>query len=147
MSKSNPFEILKEDHREVAKLFREIEDTTERAEKTRDTLFAEIKTALELHSQIEETILYPALEKVEKTHDLTLESEEEHKVVKELLLQLDSEDATTEEWTAKLTVLIENVEHHVEEEENDLFPKAEQALSEEDLTALEEALAAAKNQA
>lgn len=147
MSKSDPFAILKEDHRAVAKLFREIEDTTERAEKTRDTLFAEIKAALDEHTRIEEEILYPALEKAEKTHALTLEAEEEHAVVKDLLAQLESEDATAEEWTAKLTVMIENVEHHVEEEENDLFPKAEQALTEDELTALEEELIAAKNQA
>jgi hemerythrin-like domain-containing protein len=147
MPNSKPFAILMEDHREVAKLFRQIEDTTERAEKTREELFAEIKTALDLHAQIEESILYPALEKVDKTHDLTLESVEEHAVVKQLLSELESEDQTTEEWTAKLTVLIENVEHHVEEEESDLFPKAEQALTEDELAALEQELVAAKSQA
>lgn len=147
MPNSKPFAILIEDHRKVAKLFREIEDTTERAEKTRDGLFAEIKTALDEHTRIEEEVLYPALERADKTHELTLEAEEEHKVVKELLAQLESEDNTTEEWTAKLTVMIENVEHHVKEEENELFPKAEKALNEDELTTLEEELVASKGQA
>jgi hemerythrin superfamily protein len=144
MAQANPFTSLKEDHRKVAKLFEEILDTTERAEKTRKQLFAEIQTALEEHTTLEEAVLYPALEKVELTHDLTLEAEEEHKVAKTLLEELASEDETTEEWTAKMTVLKENIEHHVKEEEEELFPDAEKAMNEEDLAALAEGLEAGR---
>jgi hemerythrin-like domain-containing protein len=144
MANPNPFTSLKEDHKKVAAMFAEIEDTTERAEKTRQEVFAELKTALDMHTTLEETALYPALEKVDLTHDLTLEAEEEHKVAKDLLEQLAAEDPTTEEWTAKITVLRESIEHHVEEEETELFPDAEKAMSEDDLTALAEALAATR---
>lgn len=146
MSNSKPFVMLIEDHRADSKLFRNIEDTTERAAKTREQLFIEINTALDKHAEIEEMILYPALEKQEKTRPLTLKSEQEHAVVKQLLSELAAEDQTAEEWTAKMKVLIENVEHHIEEEENELFPKAEQALSEEELQSLENELMNAKNQ-
>lgn len=140
MPKVNPFESLNKDHRKIAKLFEEIESTTERAEKTRKQLFEELQKALENHTVIEESVLYPALEEVEITHDMTLEAEEEHKVAKTLLDELASEDESTEEWTAKITVLRENIEHHVEEEETELFPDAEKALSEEELLALEEGM-------
>ncbi len=140
MADTNLFQSLIEDHHRVAKLFEQISDTTERAEKTREDLFADIKTALENHTKLEETALYPALEKVNQTHDMTLEAEEEHKVVKTLLEELATEDPTTEEWTAKITVLKENIEHHVKEEEEELFPKAEKAMTEDDLAVLSEAL-------
>ena len=140
MPNPNPFVSLKEDHRKVEKIFEEILDTTERAEKTRKQLFAELKTALDMHTKLEETALYPALEAIEKTHDLTLEAVEEHNVAKTLLEELESGDETTEEWTAKMTVLKENIEHHVKEEEGELFPDAEKAMSEDELSALAESM-------
>jgi hypothetical protein len=123
--------LLKKDHRVVAELLKEIEATTERAEKTRDELFAKIKKMLDVHSEIEETILYPALKETEETHDITLEAYEEHAVVKTLLAELAAEDKTTEAWLAKLTVMRENIEHHVEEEEKEMFKEMEQALPKE----------------
>jgi hemerythrin-like domain-containing protein len=127
----NPFEVLIEDHRKAEKLFDELLDTTERAEKTRDDVFDELKTELDLHSEIEETILYPALEEIDETHDISLEAAQEHAVMKQLLEELEDEDKTTEEWTAKLTVLKENILHHIEEEENEMFPEAQDLLTEE----------------
>jgi iron-sulfur cluster repair protein YtfE (RIC family) len=144
MANIEPFEILKKDHRKVEEIFEELEDTTERAEKTRQELFEELKTALDAHAELEESILYPALEKIGKTHDLTLEAVEEHAVVKTLLEELANEDETTEEWTAKIKVLKENVDHHVKEEEDELFPNAEQAMGKDDLLELAEELEAAK---
>ncbi len=134
------FAVLRKDHRAVEELFKQLEDTTERAEKGRTELFAELKELLDQHTEIEETILYPALEKVELTHDATLEAEEEHNVAKTLLAELEASDPTTEHWTAKLTVLRESIEHHVEEEENELFPQAEKALDQDTLAELEEQL-------
>ena len=73
----------------------------------------------------------PALEEAEETHDITLEAYEEHNLVKQLLAELESEAKDQEQWTAKFTVLKENVEHHVEEEEGELFPKARKVLGKE----------------
>jgi Hemerythrin HHE cation binding domain len=122
----DPFELLKKDHKKVSELFKKIEATTGKAKLG---VFKQIKSELDLHSHIEETILYPALEKAKETRDLTLEAYEEHKVVKDLLGQLAAAKTPSDEWQAKLTVLQENVEHHVKEEENDLFDKANDVLT------------------
>ena len=132
----NAFDILKEDHKKVADLFEKLEPTTERAIKTREELFAKLKMELEVHSHIEETILYPVLKEIEETRDITLEGIEEHRIVKQLLTELDRISKDTEQWTAKLTVLKENVEHHVEEEEGEMFKQARSALSKEQIEQL-----------
>jgi hemerythrin-like domain-containing protein len=129
------FNLLKADHRKVEELFSELESASGQA-KLR--VFEQIKTELELHTHIEETIFYPALEKPKPTHDLTLEAYEEHDVVKKLLREMSKAKSATEEWEAQAKVLQENVEHHVEEEENELFEKAQEALSEEQIEALGE---------
>jgi hemerythrin-like domain-containing protein len=127
------FDLLKADHRKVEELFAQLES----ASGTRKlSVFNQIKTELELHTQIEEKIFYPALEKPKETHDLALEAYEEHAVVKKLLRELSRARTANEEWEAKAKVLQEKVEHHVEEEENELFPKADQALSDEELDEL-----------
>jgi iron-sulfur cluster repair protein YtfE (RIC family) len=140
----NAFTLLKADHDKVAKLLEQIDQTTERGVKTREELFAKVKTELDLHAQIEETIFYPALEQAEETRDITLEAFEEHRLVKQLLKELESLSKDTEEWTAKFTVLKENVEHHVEEEEGEMFPKAKKVLSKEDQETLGARLEEAK---
>jgi hypothetical protein len=76
------------------------------------------------------------LEKADETHEISLEAYEEHKVVKRLLAELEAEPKDTEEWSAKFTVLKENVEHHVEEEEGEMFKKARKVLSEEEIEEL-----------
>jgi iron-sulfur cluster repair protein YtfE (RIC family) len=135
------FNLLKADHRKVAGLFDELESADGKAKLQ---VFEQIKTELELHTHIEEKIFYPALEKPRETHDLTLEAYEEHDVVKKLLRQLSRAKTANEEWEAQAKVLRENVEHHVEEEENELFEKAEAALGEERIEALGEEMAAEK---
>ena len=142
----NAFALLKADHEKVAGILETIEDTTERAVKGRDELFARLKGELDLHAMIEEEIFYPALEETEETREITLEAYEEHRLVKQLLAELEAEPKDTEEWTAKFTVLKENIEHHVEEEEGELFKKARQALSEEEIETLGEQLQDAKQQ-
>ena len=137
----DPFELLKTDHRKVEQLFSELESATG---KKKLTVFEQIKTELELHTQIEEKIFYPALEEPEETHELALEAYEEHDVVKKLLRQLSKAKSANEEWEAQAKVLQENVEHHVQEEENELFEKAESALGEEELEELGERMAAEK---
>lgn len=135
------FSLLKADHQKVAALFEQLEAARGKAKLG---VFNQIKTELELHTHIEEKIFYPAVEKPEETHDLTLEAYEEHDVVKKLLKELSRAKSADDEWEAQAKVLQENVEHHVEEEENELFPKAENVLSEEDIEDLGERMEAEK---
>lgn len=141
----NAFTLLKQDHRTVADLLEKIDKTTERALKTREELFTRLKTELDIHAKIEETIFYPAIESEEETREITLEAFEEHRLVKQLLAELESMPKDAEEWTAKFTVLKENVEHHVEEEEGEMFPKAKKVLAKEDQETLGVRLEEAKN--
>lgn len=140
----NAFTLLKEDHKKVAGILEKLDATTERGVKTREELFTQLKTELDIHAEIEETIFYPELEKHDETRDITLEGIEEHRIVKELLAELDAMAKDDEVWTAKMTVLKENVEHHVEEEEGEMFPKARKALTEEEIESLGTRLEAAK---
>ncbi|HZG53271.1 MAG TPA: hemerythrin domain-containing protein [Pyrinomonadaceae bacterium] len=128
--------LLKTDHEKVSGIFEKLEETTESAEKTREELFAQLKQELDLHAHIEETIFYPVLKKSEETREITMEGIQEHHVVKVLLRELDAMGVGSETWTAKLKVLKENVEHHVEEEEDDMFKKARTVLSKEQLEEL-----------
>ncbi|HEV2861221.1 MAG TPA: hemerythrin domain-containing protein [Pyrinomonadaceae bacterium] len=132
----NAFQLLKEDHKKVSGIFQQLEPTTERALKTREELFTKLKQELDIHAQIEETIFYPAIKDAHETREITLEGFEEHHVVKTLLGELEAMPVDTEEWAAKLKVLQENVEHHVEEEEEEMFQKARQVLSEEEINNL-----------
>jgi iron-sulfur cluster repair protein YtfE (RIC family) len=142
----NAFELLKQDHKKVAGIFEKLEPTTERAEKTREELFTQLKQELTVHTTIEEQIFYPAIKDADETHEITLEAFEEHAVVKQLLSELEADPKDTEEWKAKLTVLKENVEHHVEEEETEMFPKAKKVLSAEQIEELGTRMEAAKQQ-
>jgi iron-sulfur cluster repair protein YtfE (RIC family) len=140
----NAFTLLKADHEKVAGILEKIEGTTERAIKGREELFAQLKNELDVHTRIEETILYPALEEYEETRDISLEAYEEHAIVKQLLKELASSRKDDEQWTAKFTVLKENIEHHVEEEEGEMFKKARKVLSEDEIATLGERLQEAK---
>jgi iron-sulfur cluster repair protein YtfE (RIC family) len=137
----DPFKLLKEDHEKVSELFKRIESASGQAKLK---LFKELKSELDLHAHIEETIFYPLLEKPRESHDITLEAYEEHKVVKDLLAQLAGAKKPSDEWEAKLTVLRENVEHHVNEEEGELFDKASDVLTGEQAEALGDQMAAEK---
>ena len=136
------FQLLKEDHRKVEQLFSQLERASGKAKLD---VFKQIKTELELHTHVEEMVFYPALAEPEQTHDLTLEAYEEHAVVKKLLKELSRAKTANDEWEAQAKVLQENVEHHVEEEENELFKKADKALSAEELEELSERMIAEKS--
>jgi len=124
----NAIQLLKDDHKKVSALFEQLEPTTERAEKAREELFGKLKQELDIHAKIEESIFYPAIKQAAETRDIVMEGFEEHHVIKILLKELDSMPVGTEQWTAKLKVLKENVEHHVEEEEGEMFPKSKDVL-------------------
>ena len=125
--------MLKTDHDKVKKLLTELETTTERGVKTREELFATIKGELTVHEVIEEEIFYPALKSHPKAKDIVLEGYEEHHVVDLLMGELESLDVSDEAWGAKALVMKENVEHHIEEEEGEMFKQARQVFDRQEL--------------
>lgn len=136
-------ELLKQDHQAVKDLFEEAEAAEE--QKDKEQIFDEIKTELETHARIEETIFYPAMEKHRELKDMVRESIEEHKKTKTLLQAIDNLKTDSKEFEPKLRALMETVEHHAEEEEEaKLFPKVRQVLDEKALEQLGQELEAAK---
>jgi hypothetical protein len=138
--------LLKDDHEKVSGIFEQLEPTTERAVKTREELFTKLKQELDIHAYIEEKIFYPVLKQEAETRAITLEGVEEHHVIKLLLNELAGMQVDSEQWTAKLKVLKENVEHHVEEEESEMFKGAREVLSKEQLATLGARMEAAKKE-
>jgi predicted DNA-binding protein len=116
--------LLEADHVKVKGLLNDLEATTERAEKTRSALFATIKGELTLHEIVEEEIFYPELKAHPKAKDIVLEGYQEHHVVDLLMSELEALDVSDETWGAKATVMKENIEHHIEEEEGEMFSQA-----------------------
>jgi hypothetical protein len=143
----NAIAMLEADHRKVKSLLAELESTTERGVKTRSELFATIKGELTLHETIEEEIFYPALKSHPKAVDIVLEGYQEHHVVDLLMGELEGMDVTDETWGAKATVMKENIEHHIEEEEGEMFQKARQVFDRAELEELGERMAARKQSA
>ena len=140
--------LLKDDHKTVEKLFKELEKAGGRAFKTKRKLADQVIEELTTHAYIEETVFYPAARKaVPDTAGHVLESIEEHHVVVWMLSELAGMDPADERFTAKVTVLIENVEHHIEEEEQEWFPKVREALGRKQLAEIGERLVAAKEKA
>ena len=138
--------LLEEDHKKVKKLLSDLDGTTERAVKTRQELFATVKQELEVHEAIEEEIFYPALKEHPKAKDLVLEAYEEHNVVDMVMKEIEGVAYDDETWGAKLTVMKENVEHHIEEEEDEMFKQARQVFSKDELVDLGERMATRKNE-
>ena len=143
----NAITLLKNDHDSMRQLLTELKSTTERGVKTRTELFATIKGALTLHEIIEEEIFYPELKAHPKAKDIVLEAYEEHHVVDLLMGELESLDVQDETWGAKALVMKENVEHHMEEEEGDMFRKARQVFDAAELEDLGTRMAARKEAA
>ena len=133
----NAMEMLKRQHRQVEKLFKQLdgEDSTDARRRT----FEQIADALAIHATIEERHFYPAV-KEQPTEDILLESVEEHLEIKRAIADLLAMDAGEENFDAKVQVLREDVEHHVEEEEKQLFPKVEKLFDEETLSEIAEAM-------
>jgi hemerythrin-like domain-containing protein len=132
----NAITMLTEDHRAVKKLLDELETTTERGVKTRTELYGRIKQMLTVHEVIEEEIFYPALREHPRAKDLVLEAYEEHDVVDTIMGQLGSLPVDDETWGAKATVMIENLRHHIEEEEKEMFPTARRVFDSDELEEL-----------
>ena len=137
--------LLKADHRTVEKLFRDFERSGDTAYKTRRKLVDKMISELSVHAAIEEQFLYPAARREAPGLDSdVLEAMEEHHVVKWLLSELQHTDPTDERFAPKVTVLIENVRHHVHEEEHELFPALRDAMGRAELRELGATLAEGK---
>jgi hemerythrin superfamily protein len=140
--------LLRADHKTVEQLFKRFEKAGDRAYVEKRQIVDRIIEELSIHAAIEEQVFYPvARATVAGTEDITLESLEEHHIVKWLLSELVDLEPTAERFDAKVTVLMENVRHHVEEEQTDFFPKVRDGLSRSALADLGEALAEAKKSA
>lgn len=139
-------ELLERDHQEVKKLLARGDDTTERAVKTRTDVLGKLKREMDVHEAIEEQIFYPALQQHDEAKDLVLEGFEEHHVVDQLVEELESTDVDDERWAAKFSVMKENIEHHIEEEEGEMFEIARKVLDDDRLTELGEKMAERKKQ-
>lgn len=130
--------LLKEEHDLVDRLFQHLEalkdSTDQQPDELREGLFSQLRYELTLHAELEERLVYPAFAPLGA--ELVAEAREEHALVKALLEELSSIPFGTVEWNAKLEVLRENVEHHVQEEEDELFPAARDKLGEERLRSL-----------
>ena len=143
----NAITLLETDHRKVKRLLDELESTTERGVKTRAELFSTIKGELTLHEIVEEEIFYPALKAHPRARDIVLEGYEEHHVVDVLMGELEALDVADETWGAKAQVMKENVEHHIEEEEGDMFKQARAIFDRQELEELGERMAARRTEA
>jgi hypothetical protein len=138
--------LLKQDHDKVKKMLDQLDSTTERGVKTREELFTKLKRELEIHEAIEEEIFYPALKDHPKTKEITLEAYEEHHVVDTVMAEIEAVPFDDETWGAKLTVMKENLEHHIDEEEGEMFDQARQVFDEDELEDLGERMAARKEE-
>ena len=128
--------LLKDDHDKMRRLLNDLESTTERGVKTREELFSKIKGELTIHEIIEEEIFYPALKEHPRAKEIVLEGYEEHHVVDTVMAELEGLPVDDETWGAKATVMKENVEHHMEEEEGEMFRKARQVFERDELEEL-----------
>ncbi len=140
--------LLKDDHKTVETLFKRFEKAGDRALVEKRNVVDRIIEELSVHAAVEEQLFYPVIRAtVPETEDLSLESLEEHHIVKWVLSELDSMSPEDERFDAKVTVLMENVRHHVEEEEKELFPMVRDELGRNALGDLGDAMVEAKKTA
>jgi hemerythrin superfamily protein len=140
--------LLKQDHKEIRKLFREFEQAGEHARKRKGQLVERILEALTVHTYIENECMYPEVRKLlPDLEDDVLESYEEHHVADVLCMELATMSPDDERFDAKTTVLIENVGHHMDEEETDWFPKVRDGLGRKQLQEIGERMLALKQKA
>ncbi len=139
-------QVLKKDHKEVKALLKEFEGLSGRAGQKKQSVVTQLCTALTVHAQVEEEVVYPAFKELrsQDIKDLVREAAEEHQVAKTLIGELQTLSPDDEQYSAKVTVLGEYVQHHVKEEEQELFPKAQKQLSAKRLAELGETIVARK---
>jgi iron-sulfur cluster repair protein YtfE (RIC family) len=146
MAELNALELIKSDHERIKKMFAQALDADEPA--ARSELLQRIRAELMAHERMEEDIFYPALRSAsEKAKDIVLEGYEEHHVIDLILDEMFEVPEDTEQWHAKLKVLHENLEHHIEEEEEEMFSRAKKAMSRETLEELGQKMQQSKDAA
>jgi hemerythrin superfamily protein len=134
---SDAIVVLKADHKEMRGLFREFQAAGDKAHKKKAKVVGQIIKLLTVHTFIENEVMYPEVRKLlPELEDDVLESYEEHHVADLLCVELSGMPADAERFDAKTTVLIENVTHHIEEEEQDWFPKVRAGLGRKQLQEL-----------
>ena len=138
--------LLKDDHEKAKKMLQQLDETTERAVKTREELFGTLKSELVVHEAIEEEIFYPALKQHAEAKDIVLEAYEEHNVVDMVMSEIEQTPFEDETWKAKFTVMKENLEHHIEEEEGEMFKQARDVFDKDTLEQLGERMEARKQE-
>jgi hemerythrin-like domain-containing protein len=138
----NALELMKDDHQKLKKLLDETLDAKGRDE--RSHLIEHVRSELVVHERMEEQVFYPALRTHPKAKDIVLEGYEEHHVADVLLDELLDLPEDSDQWCAKVKVLKENIEHHIEEEEGPMFKVARKVLDREELESLGEQMAAVK---
>ena len=139
MAAHDAISLLKADHKKVKALLEALEKTTQRAGKRRVTLLDQIESELTVHTNIEETIFYPAFRdavKKKEDREMYFEALEEHHVVKLVLPELKATDPSSEPFAAKAKVLKELVTHHAGEEEREMFPAAKRVMEKAELQQL-----------
>jgi len=145
---SDAIVLLKQDHKEVKKLFREFEQAGENAEQRKGKLVQQIIEQLTVHTYLENEVMYPEVRRLlPDLSDDVLESYEEHHVADVLCAELSAMQPSDERFDAKTTVLIENVRHHIEEEEAEWFPKVREGLGRKQLAEIGERMQAMRDSA
>ena len=136
---TNAISVLKQDHKNVEELFHRFESLSENAVKEKARIRDKVLEQLSVHGELEEQVLYPAIRaKLPEQETLVLEALEEHHMMKLALSELEKVQPGHERFEAKFTVLMENVRHHVQEEEDDLFPQVRDGFTNEELNELGE---------
>lgn len=132
--------VLKKDHDEVSHLLKQAMATSDKAGAKREAFFTDIREALTVHTTFEEQHIYPLLSEAKKTRSDTLEAYEEHAQIQHMLEDIARTPTSDPRWKAKVTVLAEDVEHHVKEEEqpDGLFAKLRKAADSDALRQLAE---------
>ena len=140
--------LLRDEHKRMRRLFKQFQDAGEDATEEKARVVGEIIEALTAHTYIENECMYPEVRRLlPDLDDDVLESYEEHHVADVLTAELEQLDPSDDHFDAKTTVLIENVTHHMDEEEQDWFPKVREGLGRRQLQELGEELLAAKKKA
>ncbi len=138
--------LLRDDHKTVEKLFKQFETAKQPSQQRK--IAGQVIKELSVHAAIEEMVFYPAVrDRVPDTEDTVLESLEEHHVAKWVLSELEDMKPDHERFKAKMTVLMESVRHHVEEEEKELFPEVRKALGRKKLNEIGDKMVEAKKSA
>lgn len=140
--KKNIVEVLKQDHRSLDSLFEKIEATDEPDAKA--ALFEVINEEFEAHAKGEEKVVYPEMKRIPELNEKTEHSVEEHDEARELIKTIESLSPEDEKWESSVRKLQSEIEHHVEEEEEEMFPILEEKLTPEKLRSLAEDFEATK---